>query len=119
MLEASKYLWDNVSICCRSGYIYVNGSIANATVAASGLATVYVLGLENAARVNLGGVSQAVIGSTEGQTLHAFRGNCTLRCNMIDGSSLALERRDDNLWSCNGHQHRLQQQRELQCPGKL
>jgi hypothetical protein len=41
--------------------VYVDGDIANATIVASGAGTVYVLGIDDTAVVNLAGSTTAVI----------------------------------------------------------
>ena len=58
--------------CCavfRTGQIYVNGSVNTVTLAAGGTSSVYILGLEESANVNLGGTAAAVIGVLNGATL--------------------------------------------------
>lgn len=41
----------------RLGQVFVNGTVTNATITASGVSTVYVIGLENYATVNLAGTA--------------------------------------------------------------
>ena len=50
------------SYSCRTGQVFVNGTISEAVVAAGGTASVLVLGLSQSANVNLAGASSAVFG---------------------------------------------------------
>ncbi len=48
-------------VLCRLGQVLANGTITNATITASGVSTVYVIGLENFATVNLAGTANVYV----------------------------------------------------------
>ncbi len=50
----------------RLGQILVNGTITNATITASGVSTVYIIGLENYATVNLAGTANVYVKPANG-----------------------------------------------------
>ena len=55
------------AMCCgRIGNIIFNGSIGNASLVVSGVATVYLLGLQNVAQVNLAGTASLFIEPASG-----------------------------------------------------
>ena len=52
---------------CRIGNVMVNGSIVNASVVVSGVANVYLMGLENLAQVNLAGSANLYVEPASGE----------------------------------------------------
>lgn len=56
----------------RLGQVTVNGTIGNATLAASGAGDVYIIGLEDTAVLNLGGTVTATIVPAYGEFAHTL-----------------------------------------------
>ncbi len=57
---------DALELHCRLGQIIANGTFVNSSIIASGVGSIYVIGVENSAAVNLAGTATVTIGAEAG-----------------------------------------------------
>lgn len=90
---------------CRLGQIIANGTFVDCSIIASGVGSIYVIGVENSAAVNLAGTATVTIGAEAGTSECIFLPSLadpSLDCMTIavaNPSAEAYSTREQTLWT--------------------